>query len=77
MSENSDCNSLGDVDPSGEIVTREEGLRYCREALSTLSGAVRALTPDTGTEYSRWLVEQHDRWLQALRDGEHPARPRA
>jgi len=63
LPDNTECLSLGDVDGSGEIVTREEGLAYCAQALAALSPALQAVTPDTRTEYSRWLVQEHEAWL--------------
>jgi hypothetical protein len=51
------------VDIVPQFVTREEGLAYCAEALAKLEPALRASTPDTRTEYSRWLAEEHQKWL--------------
>jgi hypothetical protein len=64
--ENEGRESYGEIDPSGDIVSPEEGIRWAREALSRLPKDPR-LSRDVDIEYSASLVREHEQWLQSMR----------
>jgi hypothetical protein len=57
----------GDVDSQGDIVTAEEGARWAREAISRLPRDAKAMPRDAKVEYSKYLVEENERWLDQLK----------
>ena len=57
----------GDVDGSGDMPTAAETAEWIRQVKVVLEPQPDPRMPSPTMEYSRWLVVEHEKWLEQAR----------